>query len=88
MAEPKFFSQEWAAAVRDALAAGPSEQARSLKVQMYWDFFELIRGMYPASWALGCRDLFVIAAADVHVGDPLERQRSLMVSALEQDRER
>jgi hypothetical protein len=24
---------------------------------MYWDFFELIKGMYPASWALGCRDL-------------------------------
>src|SRR5258708_23033233 len=24
---------------------------------MYWDFFELIKSMYPASWALGCRDL-------------------------------
>ena len=57
MAEPKFFSQEWASAVRDALAAGPSEQARSLKVQMYWDFFEMIKGMYPASWALGCRGM-------------------------------
>jgi hypothetical protein len=57
VAEPKFFSPEWAAAVRDALTAGPTEQARTLKVQMYWDFFELIKGMYPASWALGCRDL-------------------------------
>jgi hypothetical protein len=57
VAEPGFFSQEWAAAVRDALTAGPSEQARTLKVQMYWDFFERIKGMYPASWALGCRDL-------------------------------
>ena len=57
MAEPKFFSKEWAGAVRDALAAGPSEQARGGKLQMYWDFFELIKSMYPASWALGCRDL-------------------------------
>jgi hypothetical protein len=57
MAEPSFFSKEWADAVRDALVAGPSEQARSGKLQEYWDFFELIKGRYPASWALGCRDL-------------------------------
>ena len=57
MAEPKFFTKEWADAVRDALVAGPSEQARAGKLQMYWDFFELIKSMYPASWALGCRDL-------------------------------
>ncbi len=57
MAEPRFFSKEWAEAVRDALAAGPSELARADKLQMYWDFFELIKDMYPASWALGCRDL-------------------------------
>ncbi len=57
MAEPKFFTKEWADAVRDALVAGPSEQARAGKLQMYWDFFELIKTMYPASWALGCRDL-------------------------------
>src|SRR5215468_749569 len=56
MAEPKFFSTEWAEAVRDALAAGPSEQSRAGKLQMYWDFFELIKGRYQASWALGCRD--------------------------------
>ena len=54
---PDFFSKTWADAVRDALAAGPSEQARAGKLQEYWDFFELIKGMYPASWALGCRDL-------------------------------
>ena len=57
MAEPRFFSKEWADAVREALTAGPSEQARGEKLQEYWDFFELIKGMYPASWALGCRDL-------------------------------
>jgi hypothetical protein len=57
MAEPRFFSKEWADAVRDALIAGPSEQVRAAKLQEYWDFFELIKSMYPASWALGCRDL-------------------------------
>ena len=57
MTEPKFFSKEWVEAVRDALAAGPSAQARAGKLQMYWDFFQLIKDMYPASWALGCRDL-------------------------------
>jgi hypothetical protein len=57
MDEPRFFSNKWADAVREALAAGPSEEARAGKLQEYWDFFELIKSAYPASWALGCRDL-------------------------------
>ena len=57
MAEPTFFSKEWADAVHEALAAGPAEQVRAGKLQEYWDFFELIKSIYPASWALGCRDL-------------------------------
>jgi hypothetical protein len=57
MSEVKFFSQEWADAVRDALVAGPSEQAKEGKLQEYWDFYDLIKSIYPASWALGCRDL-------------------------------
>ena len=57
MGEPGFFSPEWADVVREALIAGPSEQAKSEKLQMYWDFYELVKSMYPASWALGCRDL-------------------------------
>jgi hypothetical protein len=57
MMEPKFFSPEWAAVVRDVLIAGPSEQVRAGKLQEYWDFFEKIKSVYPASWALGCRDL-------------------------------
>ena len=57
MAEPRFFSKEWADAVREALTAGPTEQARAGKLQEYWDFFELIKSIYPASWALGCPDL-------------------------------
>ncbi len=57
MTQPEFFSAEWAGSVRAALAAGPTEQARAGKLQEYWDFFEQIKAMYPASWALGCRDL-------------------------------
>jgi hypothetical protein len=57
MSEPEFFGPGWAAAVRDALAAGPSEQARAGKLAMYWDFFEQVKAGYAASWALGCRDL-------------------------------
>ena len=57
MAGPAFFSQEWADAVRDALIAGPSAEAKSEKLQMYRDFFDFIKSLYPASWALGCRDL-------------------------------
>src|SRR5260370_2531136 len=53
---PEFFSQEWADAVRDALAAGPSEQAKAGKLQEDWDFFDWIKSVYPASWALGCRE--------------------------------
>jgi len=54
---PDFFSNEWADTVRDALTAGPDERLRAGKLQEYWDFFDLIKSMYPASWALGCRDL-------------------------------
>ena len=53
----EFFSKQWADAVRDALTAGPSEQARASKLQEYWDFFDFLKSVYPASWALGCRDL-------------------------------
>jgi hypothetical protein len=57
MADLKFFSNDWAQAVGQALTAGPSEEARAGKLQMYWDFFEQVKCKYPASWALGCRDL-------------------------------
>jgi hypothetical protein len=57
MSEPHFFSPPWAAAVRDRLAAGPSEPDRAGKLPMYWDFFDKVRARYASSWALGCRDL-------------------------------
>ena len=57
MTEPEFFSPEWAAAVRDALAAGPPEPDRAGKLPMYWDFFEKVKAGYTSSWALGCRGL-------------------------------
>ena len=52
-----FLPKEWANTVRDALTAGPPEQARAGKLQEYWDFFDRVKGEYPASWALGCRNL-------------------------------
>ena len=57
MGDVPFFSKQWADAVRDALNAGPSPEVKASKLQEYWDFFDFIRGIYPASWALGCRDL-------------------------------
>ena len=57
MAEVKFFSAEWADAIRAALIAGPTPEAKAGKLEEYWDFFELIKSLYPASWALGCRNL-------------------------------
>ncbi|MBV9795427.1 MAG: hypothetical protein JO016_15980 [Actinobacteria bacterium] len=57
MTETNFFSSGWAAVVRDALDAGPSDQVRAGKLQEYWDLFETIKSVYPASWALGCREL-------------------------------
>lgn len=57
MAVAEFFSPAWAESVREALEAGPSEQARAGKLQEYWDFIGWIRSQYPASWALGCREL-------------------------------
>jgi hypothetical protein len=57
MTEPGFFSAQWAAAVRDVLAAGPSERERDGKLPMYWDFFDKVKAGYASSWALGCRDL-------------------------------
>jgi hypothetical protein len=56
VSEPEFFSPEWAAAVRDALTAGPTESDRAGKLQMYWDFFNEVKAGYTSSWALGCRD--------------------------------
>jgi hypothetical protein len=54
---PEFFSAAWADSVREAITAGPSEQARAGKLQEYWDFIAYLRSIYPASWALGCREL-------------------------------
>lgn len=57
MTAPEFFTKGWADAVKDALTAGPDEAARASKLQEYWDFFDFLKSMYPASWALSCREL-------------------------------
>ena len=35
---------------RDALIAGPTEQQKEGKLDEYWDFYNLIKSLYPASW--------------------------------------
>ena len=57
MSEPEFFSSDWAAGVRDALTAGPTESGRAGKLTMYWDFFDKVKAEYTSSWALGCGGL-------------------------------
>ena len=78
MVTAEFFSKEWADAVRDALTAGPDEQARAVKLQEYWDFFDFLKSVYPASWALGCRDLGVVPVRAVgrRHGDRLPDHRA------------
>jgi len=56
MTEPEFFTKPWADEVREALTAGPSAAARAGKLPEYWDFFDRVKSVYPASWALGCRN--------------------------------
>src|SRR6266536_2099456 len=67
MALPEFFSKEWAEAVREALTAGPTQRAKAGKLQECWDFFGLIKSIYPASWALGCRGLPGVGTAYLFV---------------------
>ena len=52
-----FFTPAWADEVREALNAGPDEQALAGKLQEYWDFYNLVRAVYGSSWALGARNL-------------------------------
>ena len=67
MTEPEFFSPEWAAAVRDALTAGPSVPDRAGKLAMYWDFFDQVKASYTSSWALRCRDLPAGTPASLYI---------------------
>jgi hypothetical protein len=53
----EFFTKEWATTVAEALTAGPAPEFRETKLPEYWGFFDWIKGGYPYSWALGCRDL-------------------------------
>ena len=57
MTSTMFMSPSWAYAVRNALDAGPDNQALTEKLPEYWDFYHLVRAGYPSSWALGARDL-------------------------------
>ena len=98
MSEPEFFSPEWAAAVRDALAAGPTEQDRAGKLPMYWDFFDKVKAGYASSWALGCRGLPAVTGASpaylhvewgggtvtgCHIAGPGEQQQATYVLGMD-----
>ena len=67
MSEPEFFSDPWAAAVGEALAAGPPAPDRVGKLPMYWDFFDRVKAGYASSWSLGCRDLPVGGPASLYI---------------------
>jgi hypothetical protein len=96
--EPGFFSPEWAIAVRDALTAGPADEARAGKLSMYWEFFDRVKASCASSWALGCRDLPAASAAspsylhvqwaegtvtDCRVAGPEERQQATYVLGMD-----
>ena len=98
MTDPGFFTPQWAVAVRDALAAGPSQEVRTGKLSMYWDFFDRVKAGCASSWALGCRDLPAGIAAspaylhvqwadgmvsDCHVAGPEERQQATYLLAMD-----
>lgn len=53
---PAFFSAEWAAAARDALQAGPTEELRESKLPTYWEWIDRARAGYGFSWALADLD--------------------------------
>ena len=57
MTSTMFLSPSWVGAVRNALDAGPDDEALAGKLPEYWDFYHLVRGGYRSSWALGVRDL-------------------------------
>ena len=54
---PVFYSDSWAHDVRTALDAGPDDAALAGKLTQYWDFYEVVRAQYTASWALVVRNL-------------------------------
>jgi hypothetical protein len=98
MTAPGFFSPQWAAAVGGALTAGPSDESRSGKLQMYWDFFDRVKASYTSSWALGCRDLPTGGAAspaylrpqwadgavaDCHISGPEEPREATYLLAMD-----
>ncbi|MET7330241.1 hypothetical protein [Nonomuraea sp. NPDC005650] len=49
----RFFTPEWAEAVRVAVNTGPPQKG---KLPAYWDWIERARAGYTATWALGVRE--------------------------------
>lgn len=53
MAEPRFFSKEWADAVREAVNQGPSEDYLGSKLDDYWEWIDNARNSFEGTLAFG-----------------------------------
>lgn len=54
---PEFFSSAWADAVRQAVAAGPSEEIRAGKLDKYWEWIERTKKDLDCTLGLAVEDL-------------------------------
>lgn len=54
---PAFFGSDWAAAVREAVERGPSDELKEAKLPTYWEWIDKARAGYSSSWAIADTDL-------------------------------
>jgi hypothetical protein len=52
-----FFSREWAKAAKDAMNAGPSEEARAKKIERFWEWIEKAKQHVNCQLGLAVRGL-------------------------------
>ncbi|GAA3642307.1 hypothetical protein GCM10022224_000780 [Nonomuraea antimicrobica] len=52
----RWFTDEWAQAVRASVNTGPSAAERERKLPSYWNWIERARSGHTATWALGVRE--------------------------------
>lgn len=64
-----FFGPEWAAAIREAVERGASEELKESKLPSYWEWIDKARADYDSSWAIADTDLgrtLLVEWADGH----------------------
>lgn len=57
MTDIAFFSDEWAQRAREEINAGPTADERAKKLDEYWNFVDLVRGLIQGSIAIGALDI-------------------------------